>query len=707
MSALQAGNRSLYSPTRRSAVGLAAFAALAFAANSAIAQDIPASPQPHIHTPRSQKSFEPAAVFAKPGLTCKVHPTGDAAKPVTVYTDSDGYARFYAVRAAAGDAVRELTMDCTDEAGKLSKYPVDLTSEEAFVPRPLDLEREPGVDRQALSGDPMAWSQDELLKAGYGLRPDPATSPDAYQRWLAAATLAGRMLTTHHAATQKAPAPQQTVRQGLAPYWTGTTISGKPNYISVEGNISVPKVIPNGDETKGKDVHVAVWNGLDSATSSGLIQGGYQIDVSSSIVSVFTFREYCCGNPNSNGYKGDFNLSIGDTLYSEEWYCDANGKLNLNGGYGCTHLHDLTSGAVLDCSSASSKSCWSVPALPLCSKSPSTPHCMTIGGEADAVIELQGALVWPDISNSVSITGSAYSSQTKSYSQTVTNDPVLTMLTDFTGTNKVPESTSHMGVSIGPTNQTYFTVSQFLGVSGLSHGGTGNQVIAVGPNGGGSTLGDPYMLGHTANQNGDYSIYQWVNGAWSQMPGAGTQIAVSPSGVPWVVNHAGRAFYYDSGWQPIWGTYCASHIAVGSGGSFGTAWTLGCTEGTNGYNIYKLVGSNWVQQAGQAISIAVGASNKLWIVEKGGKIYSGTGSGSYTEAPGNACATAIAAAPISPYSNTGDVWTLGCHEQSPGYEIYQLQGNSWVNIPGYAASISISPDHGIPWIVESSGGVLE
>ena len=57
MSALQAGNRSLYSPTRRSAVGLAAFAALAFAANSAIAQDIPASPQPHIHTPRSQKSF--------------------------------------------------------------------------------------------------------------------------------------------------------------------------------------------------------------------------------------------------------------------------------------------------------------------------------------------------------------------------------------------------------------------------------------------------------------------------------------------------------------------------------------------------------------------------------------------------------------------------------------------------------------------------
>jgi hypothetical protein len=221
------------------------------------------------------------------------------------------------------------------------------------------------------------------------------------------------------------------------------------------------------------------------------------------------------------------------------------------------------------------------------------------------------------------------------------------------------------------------------------------------------------VLGSNPNSNGDYSIYEWVNGGWNKMPGAGTEIAIGPAGYPWVVNHAGVAFYWNgSGWEPISGTYCASHIAVGpnsNGSRYGTPWTLGCHEGTNGYNIYKLEGSNWVQQTGTASAIAIGPYGP-WIVQPSGNVYYWDAN-KYVEAPGKPCASAIAAAPIqSQLANLSndDVWILGCHEQSTGYEIYQYQGvNMWVPIPGYATQISISPDYGIPWIVDKNGNIYE
>jgi hypothetical protein len=518
------------------------------------------------------------------------------------------------------------------------------------------------------------------------------------------------MLDAKRPVARKLPAPDRNVVTTEAPFWTGTAITGEPNYLSVEGNISVPSIYVNGDETGGEDVHEAVWNGLGGdGTGSGLIQGGYQIDVTKSVVNYTTFREYCCGDSHSNGYKGDFNPKPGDQVYSEEWYCDKNGNKNLTGGYGCTYLHDLNSGAVLNCVSPTSNQCWSVPALPLCSVNPNAANCMTLGKAAEWVIELQSGSNslqgqdWVDTADTVTLTGSAYSSKTGSYSQTVNQDPFLSYLADFTGIT----STSHMNVSIGSGDETYFNVSQFEQVGGLSHSGALNQVIAVGLNMQGAKIGDPWVLGSAANSNGDYPIYNLVFGVWDKMPGAGTQLAIGPEGYPWVVNHAGVAFYWNSGgWTPIGGTYCASHIAVGSGGTYGTPWILGCHEGTNGYNIYKLENGAWVQQTGQATAIAIGKSGP-WIVQKSGNVYYWNGS-SYKEAPGNPCATSIAAAPITPFGDSwGDVWTTGCHEQSTGYNIYQLQGNSWVQIPGSATSISISPDLGVPWVVNSNGIVFE
>jgi hypothetical protein len=54
------------------------------------------------------------------------------------------------------------------------------------------------------------------------------------------------------------------------------------------------------------------------------------------------------------------------------------------------------------------------------------------------------------------------------------------------------------------------------------------------------------------------------------------------------------------------------------------------------------------------------------------------------------------------------VWITGCTLNGDGYNIYQLQnGTTWVEIRGTATQISVSPDLGVPWVVNSLGEIFE
>ena len=107
-----------------------------------------------------KRSFNPASVRALPGLECQLYPEGSLpSKGVTVFTDDDGYARFHAVRTAASDKIQRLALDCKDSDGRSSAFSADLTSEDTFRPRPLNLAGERGTDRPSLAGDPLSFSQ--------------------------------------------------------------------------------------------------------------------------------------------------------------------------------------------------------------------------------------------------------------------------------------------------------------------------------------------------------------------------------------------------------------------------------------------------------------------------------------------------------------------------------------------------------------------
>jgi hypothetical protein len=271
------------------------------------------------------------------------------------------------------------------------------------------------------------------------------------------------------------------------------------------------------------------------------------------------------------------------------------------------------------------------------------------------------------------------------------------------------------------------------------------QAIAVGPNAGGFTTA--WVLGTAHNAQGDYYIYQWNNYEWVQMPGAGTQLAVSPQGYPWQLNHAGQIYFWNGGsWINVPG--CATSISVGPaaavynggaspapntyGSQYGDPWIIGC-EGT----VYQLQGAKWAPQATQVCTnpsgcyppvcnqagdcsgsplppiqipakIAVSPQGVPWIMNSAGNVYYFNQSwDEYFQA--GSCAVDIAVGP-------GEAWVVGCGSSGAGYGIWRatIPGNGlpngglqWGLVAGTASQISVSPDQGIPWVVNYFGQIYQ
>ncbi len=636
----------------------------------------------------SKKSYVPASVRALPELQCKLYPTGsDPSSGLPVFTDDDGYARFHAVRASAGDEVHMLTLDCTDSAGKTYSYSVDLMSEDTFAPRPLNLANERGVNRPALKGDPLSYTQSHLIQAGYGLRPDQEDA-QAYSQWLESASRPGRFLEA-----KRPEGPSHTVYTTQAPPWVGSVLTGKPDYISVQATFNVPEAWPGGAGTQ--DTALAIWNGLGGyGTGSGLIQGGVGLQTTPNTAVYYSWREYCCGDPSSNGYGGAFIPEPGDSIFSQEWYCDSSGKLNINGGYGCTHLHDLTSGAILDCTSPSGSPCWSVPALPTCSKTRKSPNCMTLGLAAEFIIENQSPQMNPpgvaftDFWGQVAMSGSAYSSATNKYSQTISTDPSVHLLTDFTS------DTTQLSVLLGASNQTYFTVTDTPSAIAVRSTGEADVVRMTANNslmyyyaasaspltwisdtiaGSATTFSAPAIAVRAANPAGEADVV-------AMGPNNSLMYYYATPGSSWSSNTiAGPGTTFSAPSIAVRSTGEADVVAMGPNNSLmyyhatpGSPWSSSTIAGPGTTFSAPAIMVRTANPAGEADVVAMGPKNSLkyYHAMPGSKWYSDTlgGSGTTFSAP------AIAVRAANP-AGEADVVAMGAENSLIYY--HALPGKQW------------------------------
>jgi hypothetical protein len=211
--------------------------------------------------------------------------------------------------------------------------------------------------------------------------------------------------------------------------------------------------------------------------------------------------------------------------------------------------------------------------------------------------------------------------------------------------------------------------------------------------------GSVFVIGSdTANTTGGHSIYKLVNGELHKLQGCtGIRIAVSPQGAPWVVNESNLIFKYNAGaWTQLPGT--GSDIGIGADGSVFAVGTQLSTV-TGGYIIMKWNGSNWdtmPQCAG--IRIAVSPAGIPWVINLSNLVYE-YGGYLWTQMPG------VAAADIG-IGGDGSVFVTGADTGVPAYTppIYQFNGGSWSQVPGLSNGTSISVDaHGKVWYIDKSG----
>jgi hypothetical protein len=322
--------------------------------------------------------------------------------------------------------------------------------------------------RPPMQGDPMALPASELIAQGFGVRPDPEGNPTGYARWLAAtqrslrkhlpaaaqvlrvgttvqasrpssdrghiATLAPTLLPalaptaataataaellptlmpgaspTPDAGALAAPVPNSVYCNGMPPscYWTGAVLSGsyapsqQQGYALNEATFNVPALVPGGFDS-GPTI-LSIWTGLDNVWQAIVFVQASPTVASTWIETQPHLTVAADSSPNA-GANPTFMPNLNDTIYAQEWYCDAQGNVDLNGGYACSFIEDMQTGDGWSCVAADAPKgeCASYKLGP----------SDTVGTQAEFIVENDSPQasvssdLWPDFSR-VAMSGSA------------------------------------------------------------------------------------------------------------------------------------------------------------------------------------------------------------------------------------------------------------------------------------------------------------
>jgi hypothetical protein len=211
----------------------------------------------------------------------------------------------------------------------------------------------------------------------------------------------------------------------------------------------------------------------------------------------------------------------------------------------------------------------------------------------------------------------------------------------------------------------------------------------------------------------------WSTGAFVQTSGAGKAIAVTPAGIPWVVDPNNFIWEGDiNGSQ--WTLRGVGRDVAASGGWVFVISNVARAGGNYEVMYWRSRNQEWVSTTG--VGVRIGLVNGLvpWVVQANGSVYRWKGenacpAGSPPECwwelmPG--CARDVAG------GEDGSVWLIGCNAVADGnYRVWtwneQEEGpgvppaeelRDWVQVDGSAVRISGAPD-GRPWAVQANGAL--
>jgi hypothetical protein len=212
--------------------------------------------------------------------------------------------------------------------------------------------------------------------------------------------------------------------------------------------------------------------------------------------------------------------------------------------------------------------------------------------------------------------------------------------------------------------------------------------------------GSVFVIGaDSVSATGGYGIYKWVNGQLKKLPDcAAIRIAVSPQGVPWVVNKSHLIFRYNGTtiWDQMPGT--ATDIGIGADGSVFAIGTQDVSP-TGGYNIMKWNGTGWTTMSDCAgIHIAVDPHGTPWVVNRSGVVFQYGGTYLWNQIYGVAGNDIGIGADNSVFV-TGKDSTLATYNPP----IFKYNNTGWTQVQS-ASGINISVDpQGKIWYTDKLG----
>lgn len=198
-----------------------------------------------------------------------------------------------------------------------------------------------------------------------------------------------------------------------------------------------------------------------------------------------------------------------------------------------------------------------------------------------------------------------------------------------------------------------------------------------------------------------YRVYKYVNNELHKLPDCGAiRVAVSPQGVPWVVNYQNQVLMYNAGtWQQKPGGL-ATDIGTGADGSvYAISTTVYSTTG--GFTILKWNGTGWDTMTDcSGTRIAADQHGIPWVTNKSNIVYQFSGSVLWNPINAFQANDIGIGADGSIYISA---WDTGVY----GYEppIYKYNGSGWTQVSNaFGTSVSVGPT-GTLWWLDTSGAL--
>jgi len=226
-------------------------------------------------------------------------------------------------------------------------------ADEILVPR--------GVARPPLSGDPMSYTQEQLISAGFPRRPDPNKSATSYANWLRIVSQTATRITDVTPHLHGIPSSACIIGGSYQASCTNTVWSGGVATIQsfggwelVEGLWDVPSISGQaGSACPSTQSNIdSMWTGLGGWGNNGLIQAVTFLTATvsrnkscgtSTVTQYQAYAEYFDGfQTGQNVNKAPININAGDEIAAEAWSSSSSScyPFSTNGAFGCYYIYD-------------------------------------------------------------------------------------------------------------------------------------------------------------------------------------------------------------------------------------------------------------------------------------------------------------------------------------------------------------------------------